>query len=220
MIMRFAKKTSMVFVGIVAALFAVPAAVGASDTSTATTYCTGPTEPGTIIVGNLQAGPGCFLQLATVEGNVTVLQGGSLDTFSSEIDGNVTSRNATRVAISLFTDVHGNVVIEGSTESAGLGRANIDGNVVLVGNAGLIGMSLVGVGGNLQVAHNSFSFPGFFSEISVGRNVDISNNTGQISIADAAITGNLICYNNQPPVIAFANTAKKMLGECAIETSP
>lgn len=218
--MRFAK-TSILFLGIVAALlFAVPAAVGASGASTATTYCTGTTVPGTVIVGNVQAGPGCFLQLATVEGNVTVLQGGSLDTFSSAIDGNVTSKNATRVDISLFTDVHGNVVIEGSSESAGLGRANIDGNVVLVGNAGLIGMSLVGVGGNLQVTNNSLSFPGFFSEISVSRNVDITNNTGQISIADAAITKNLICYNNRPPVIAFANTAKKVLGECAIETSP
>ena len=218
--MRFAKNTSILFVGIVAALlFAVPAAVGASDTSTATTYCTGTIEF-TTIQGNLRAGPGCFLNFASVEGNVTVLQGGSLDTFSSEIDGNVTSRNATRVAISLFTDVHGNVVIEGSSESAGLGRANVDGNVVLVGNAGLIGMSLVGVGGNLQVTHSSLSHPGFFGEIFVNGNVDISNNTGQISIADSAITKNLICHNNQPPVIAFANTAKKMLGECAIETSP
>jgi hypothetical protein len=217
--MGFAKKTSMLCASIGAALlFAVPAAVGASGTSSATTYCTGPTDPGTIILGNLKAGPGCFLQLTTVKGNVTVVQGGSLDTFSSEIDGNVTGSNATRVDISLFTDVHGNVVIEGSTESAGLGRANVDGNVVLVGNAGLIGMSLVGVGGNLQVTHSSLSFPGFLSEIFVSGNVDISNNTGQIDISDSTITKNLICNNNQPPVIASDNTAKKKLGECAVET--
>jgi hypothetical protein len=196
-------------------LFTVSAAVGASGASTAITNCTGAIEF-TTIEGNLKAGPGCFLSNVTVEGNVMVMGGGSLDTFSSEIDGNVTSKHATRVDISLFTDVHGNVIVEGSSESAGLGRANIDGNVVLVGNAGLIGMNQVGVGGNLQVTHSSLSFPGFLSELFVSGNIDISSNTGQISISDATITKNLICFNNQPPVIAsFGNSAKKMLGECA-----
>jgi hypothetical protein len=221
-IMRFAKKTSLVLLGIVAALlFAVPAAVGASGASTAATYCTGTIEF-TTIPGDLNAGPGCFLNFTTVEGDVTVLKGGSFDTFSSVIDGNVRSKNATRAFIGFFTDVHGSVNIQGSTESAGLGKANVDGNVVLSGNAGQIAVLQSGSLGNLRITHNSLTTDSSVSEISFGGNVVISNNTGQIFVSDASITKNLICFNNQPPVIAFNDTitAQKVLGECAIETSP
>jgi hypothetical protein len=195
---------------------------GVAGASAANTLCAGPMGAVTID-GNVSAGPGCDLTNTTVNGNVTVLPGGSLFvapfSSSTRIKGNVLSKGARSVEI-LSGSVGGHVQIDGTTAAAHgdsvLFGVTVGGNVEIRNGAAFLAVQASTVGGNILVDGNSGSdSTGLFGDVVVGGgntvrgNIDVHDNSASGSLFNdievggngpavaGSIGGNLLFHHNE-----------------------
>ena len=130
---------------------------GASGASASgPTRCKGP-ESGTI-KGEVIAESGCNLSGTTVEGNVSVIPGGSLTTnegSETNITGNVHSNKATEILMQAKGSIGGSVQIQGTTGGSNLRNGTVKGNVQVQNSLAFVDVALETVGGNVQLQNNT-----------------------------------------------------------------
>lgn len=154
-IRRIGTRAMLVTVGVLAALLLTAmSSVAAVPTIT----CTGPIGPGTI-TANVVAGPGCVLEgETTIEGNVTVQSGGSLEAFGElslhQITGNLIGDEASAIELA-ETHVAGRVHIDRTHGSVLLRFGAIAGPAVIEYGSGSVEVDRVWICGNLRIHHNA-----------------------------------------------------------------
>ena len=145
--------------------------------------CTGTLPAGTYNNVNVPQNVGC--QIAggvTVQGNVTVAAGATLNTASATIHGSVLANNAASVVLGLA------------------GAEPIGKNVILVGTTGQASVLNDTIGGNVQISGSTANSALEINDNSVTGNVTVqSNNSASDVILNNAIGGNLVCAGNTPP---------------------
>jgi len=123
-----------------------------------TIHCTGHIGPGKI-TGNVVAGPGCVLEgETTIEGNLTVKPGGSVEAFGEfslhQITGNLISYEASAIELA-ETHVGGRVHITRTHGTVLLRFGAVTGPVVIEYGSGAVRVDRTFVGGNLRIYHNA-----------------------------------------------------------------
>lgn len=176
-----------------------------------TTVCTG--QMTGQISNNLDvpAGASCQLNWAEVTGTVTVE--GTLLSFSSQYDKNVTVSGAGSI---LIANGYSNRPIKGNLSISGTGQSGIypanDGNNVVLGNITVMGLNN---GGSFSV-----------SQATVGGAVSAQYNFGRVDFSYMTIGKTLDCMNNDPAPVSWSiysdygphmstNTATQKTGQCS-----
>ena len=199
---------------------------------------------GTVLGGThgnvvVESGQSCVLNAATVNGNITALAGSRLLVINSTVGGNVVG-NSGAIAVQVYNStVHGNVDIKQAgpapispgfvTCSAGTGSAfttcealvylsTVEGNVNLVKTIGTAWVRGV-VGGDVKVVETDSTPITEFADVDlsdVAHNVTVSKNTGPglVFVQDNTVGGNLVCLENDLPLISSGNFAKSVTGQC------
>jgi hexosaminidase len=143
------------------------------------TPCTGTLAAGTYNNVSVPSNQSCTIGSGvTVNGNVTVAAGASLNMNHTTVHGSIVSNGASSVILGLNTIVK-NVTLAG-TEAVQIAQQVIDGNLLVTGSVGTGGI-LIGdnvVTGNVTLSMNSG-----------GTYVVYTNTVG----------GNLVCSGNTPP---------------------
>jgi hypothetical protein len=202
------KNLTILFSGLLC-FVAVPVFAANPNPGGGSTTCAGQQLTG-VIASNLDVPAGSFCQLnwADVQGNVTVE--GTLLSFSSQFDKNVTVSGAGSITIANgYHDrpIKGNLNISGSGQS-GIAPAN-DGNNVVLGNINVTGLN------------NGGAF--FTSQATVGGGVSVNYNFGRVDLSYLTISKNLDCNNNSPAPVSWSIdhgygssiTAAGKTGQCA-----
>jgi hypothetical protein len=150
-------------------------------------------ELGAITIrGNLQIPGRCTLTGTDVEGNVTLLEGGSLTARATRIGGNVEGNRAD------FVDVDGSRIE---------GRVRLEG---LVGDESSI--ALTEIDGNVTVMENRSRFEILNNEF--GRNLTVWGNSGGLVISGNSVDDDLSCFFNEPAPTGLGNSADETEGQC------
>jgi hypothetical protein len=129
------------------------------------------------IDGNLDVAVPCELNGTTIDGDVRIFAGGSLEADGATINGNLHGSSADFVVL-IETFVKGNVRLD-----------------ELVGDLSRI--SLSDIDGNVQLRRNRSRFE--LQDNRIDGNVQADNNTGGVLILSNSIDGNLSCQGNSPP---------------------
>ena len=192
---------------LVFALLAVAAApVFAAPPATPT--CTG-NLASQVISTNLDvpAGATCQLNWVEVVGNVTVE--GSLISFSSRFDKNVTVTGGSIQIVNGFGDASklvGNLTITGSAANSNIFCPNttnvIGGNLSFTGNSGRLYVCQASVGGNVTVSDN------------IRNNTDFSGPQAA-DLTNITTPKNMYCDGNVPYITGSGNTAVQKTGQCS-----
>ncbi len=169
-----------------------PSIASAAQASAAKRQCNG-TLVGKV-VGDVVVPPGgsCLLDGATVTGDVTVGADAWAHAQSATINGDYTCDRC-RFAHLYDSIVGGNYRISEATQENQIIGSVISGTLRLKGND-----AFITVDGN-----------------HVGRDLTLDGNTGDSSIVDNTISGNLQCRDNVPPPASTGNTAKNFKGQCS-----
>lgn len=134
----------------------------------------------------------CSLTSTTVNGNIIVGTGSTLNASGVFVDGNVQAEGSTKVTVQDNSTVGGNIQVK-QGGGAFVDRANVDGDIQFESNTAELNASRNVVGGNIQVFSNS----------------------GGASITDNRIDGNLQCKSNYPPPIGARNQAASLEDQCS-----
>ena len=214
-----------------------PVPLAASIGSASDTECVG-TLSGTFDNIVVPPGASCFLQAATVNGNVKALENSRLFFRSSTARGNIEGDNADRVDMIQLTNAPRNLVLGSIQIKEGAGFARVcgtdlpNGNIQIhkMGTFVLIGglqCSELGGGntlarGNIKVEENNIvgSLPTLpeldIRDNNIGGNVQVFKNVGpgQKTVQDNTVGEDLQCWENGPPFVGGPNTAGKAEGQC------
>lgn len=179
---------------------------------------------------NVVVPPGgfCFLVNATVEANVTALEGSVLAVFDTQIGGNIFGRGADVVNTGRIT-VGENIRIRGGgphpvfTEVAICG-ADVTGNVTVDAMTGDVRIdpefcgSPNTVDGNVTIRKNVIPAG---NVLSISRNIiggetHVNGNVGPGSklVQGNTIVGTLTCDGNESPFVGGPNVAARARGQC------
>jgi len=145
------------------------------------------------VVGDVVVPPGgsCVLDGATVTGDVIVSADAWAHAQSATINGDYTCDRC-RFAHLYDSTVGGNYGISEATQDNQIVGSVISGTIRLKASAAFT------IDGNL-----------------VGKDLRFDGNTGNSSIVDNTISGNLRCRDNMPPPTSMGNTAKDFKGQCS-----
>jgi hypothetical protein len=185
----------------VLALILVSLAAALPPPALAATECTGSPISGVTIQGNLTVPNGgyCVLVGSTVTGNVTVSANARILTSGATIQGNLRGDGVAGVVLTGDTVVKGKVTVSGASGSVDIEGSQVNGNVTITGNAttGALAVKSSTIGGNLTVSGNS------------------SHNIWPVVINNT-IGGNLSCDGNLPSVYVSGNVVSgTTTGQCA-----
>jgi hypothetical protein len=169
-----------------------PSIASAAQASAAKRQCNG-TLVGKV-VGDVVVPPGgaCFLDGATVTGDVTVGADAWAHAQSATINGDYTCDRC-RFAHLYDSIVGGNYRISEATQENQIIGSVISGTLRLKGND-----AFITIDGN-----------------HVGKDLTLDGNTGDGSIVENTISGNLRCRDNVPAPSSMGNTAKDFKGQCS-----
>jgi uncharacterized membrane protein YgcG len=146
------------------------------------------------IDGNLNVAMPCRLRGTTIDGDVRIFAGGSLDADEATINGNLQGSSADFVVL-IETFVKGNVHLD-----------------ELVGDRSRI--SLSDIDGNVRLRRNRSRFE--LQDNGIDGNVQVDNNTGGVLILSNSIDGNLSCQGNSPaPAGGNNEVAGRATRQCA-----
>jgi hypothetical protein len=145
------------------------------------------------VVGDVVVPPGgaCVLDGATVTGDVTVGADAWAHAQSATINGDYTCDRC-RFAHLYDSTVGGNYRISEATQENQIIGSVISGTLMLKASDAFV------IDGNL-----------------VGKDLRFDGNTGNSSIVENTISGNLRCRDNVPPPASMGNTAKDFKGQCS-----
>ena len=145
------------------------------------------------VVGDVVVPPGgaCLLDGATVTGDVTVGADAWAHAQSATINGDYTCDRC-RFAHLYDSTVGGNYRISEATQENQIIGSVISGTLMLKASDAFI------IDGN-----------------HVGKDLRFDGNTGNSSIVENTISGNLRCRDNVPPPASMGNTAKNFKGQCS-----
>lgn len=155
------------------------------------------------------------------------------DLFSVNVGGDISVKGAELGNFMCDVTVGGNLTI---TESIGgdgfpfeIDNAGVDGNLAFTRNEGPASITNSGIGGSLQFSNNDVNgvadavacdgpsgsiTDGTLVGNEVGGNIQVTRNTGQLTIADNHADGSLQCSGNTPPPVGGGNTASSKQGQC------
>jgi hypothetical protein len=134
----------------------------------------------------------CTLDGTTVEGNVEVGRGGTLEARSVAVDGNLQAQGALAVNIA-DAEIDGNLQLSDGGSSTVIGT-RIDGNLQLENHDGALELTDNTINGNLQA----------------------TDNTGGLTIDGNTTDGNLDCSGNDPAPTGGGNRVEgNMEGQCS-----
>lgn len=214
-----------------------PVAVEGSGGSGNDTECVG-TLSGTFDNIVVPPGAACFLQAATVNGDVKALENSRLFLRSVTVRGNVEGDKADRVDIIQLTNAPRNLVLGSIQVKEGAGFARVcgtdlpNGNIQIqkMGTFVLIGgLQCSGFGGgntlargNIKVEENNIvsSLPTLpeldIRDNSVGGNVQVFKNMGPglKTVQTNTVREDLQCFENGPPFVGGPNAAGKAEDQC------
>ena len=190
----------------------------------------GPGVPPTFVPSTIDAnvdvpaGATCHMDLVTVTGNVTVE--GTLIGFANTFQRNI-SVDGGAIAFPFclgFLCPKGGTTVEGNLTASNangvtLDTTNFGRNVTLDGATGRVEFSFSIVSGNLSISNSSgmiilfdMSGPGVPG---VGKNLDLSSNSGGAGLVEVTIAGNLNCDSNAPAPTLTNVTAARENGQCS-----
>ncbi len=134
----------------------------------------------------------CTLNGTTVNGNIIVGTGSTLNASDVFVDGNVQAEGSAKVTVQDNSTVGGSIQVK-QGGSAFVDRVTVDGDIQFESNTSDLNASRNVVGGNIQVFSNS----------------------GGASITDNRIDGNLQCKSNYPPPTGARNQADSLEDQCS-----
>ena len=191
-----------------------PAGVANASTVTGNVNCESPSPhvPGITFEGNVTVTGACTLVGDTVIGNVKVLSGARFLDVGSTIEGNLVADNAhsTENPVDLEgTHIDGNLEVQGSSSNPTGAIYLCD--ITVAGSVKVQTLNLFmdcgpdTITGNL-VAEN-FPAPVRISSASVQGSIEVTGNTGGVTMNDNQAGGNCQAINNSPAATGSGNTA-------------
>jgi hypothetical protein len=183
----------------VLALILVSLASALPTPALAATTCN-ETLDGVTIQGNLTVPDGgdCWLTGSTVTGNVTLGANATFEISGTTIQGNLRGDRAYTVILGSGTVVNGKVTISENSRDVSIESIQVNGNLTLAGNSPESTLTVANstIGGNLTVSGNTSS-----------RSANIQNNS---------VGGNLACDGNVFPPTGGGNAVSgRQTGQCA-----
>jgi hypothetical protein len=206
-----------------AALISAVAATPASAAKNVT-KCKGELPAGAYDNVLVQDNKTCTLFGATVDGNVTVGHGATLESGFATIHGSLIGQGATIVRLTGLS-VEGDVSIRGggfpqilsSTVYGVVDVSGMNGSIAIISNNSADAL------GHLRVVNNAVrpadpdSTVGLFiADNEVQADAEVSGNTGTVgkSVQGNRVGGTLSCIGNEPPFEGGFNTAATLEGQC------